>query len=299
MELMFSQPTQKEKVAWRNNPHTSSMSDAMKLFAAANRNKPKSRAAKMCQACGAVSIIGSDRLRESNETKHGAFYCDKECAESDRGRVYRTSEAYQKKVDAICQREGKRRNWESTVCKIYDRQCRFCTRQFFANKNIESPLCSSECRKQEAALKSWIAHRKAQKPREVRCTSCAIAFTILTRTNEEQHYCSELCQRRHYRKIRRHTEREKTTRAFRRKLRARRGKVSLRAQFEKFKGVCQLCGCVTEMLKEFAWHQATVDHIVPLSKQGLHVEDNLQLACMACNSKKSDSLADGKQLLLY
>jgi hypothetical protein len=289
----------KELSAWQSFPHTASMSEQIKVYAAKNRHIPKRREVRMCQACGAVSIIGGERLLSAERSKHGHFYCDKECAESDRSRVYRTSEAYQAKCDARYQREGKKRNWEKAVCEIYDRQCRFCRRQFFAKSSIESPLCSAECRKQETALRSWIAHRQAQKPREVRCTSCAIAFTILTRTNGEQHYCSELCQQRHYRKIRRHTEREKTTRAFRRKLRARRGAVSLRSQYEKFGGLCQLCGCKTEMLKEYSPHQATVDHIVPLSKQGLHVEENLQLACMLCNARKSDTLADGSQLLLY
>jgi 5-methylcytosine-specific restriction endonuclease McrA len=53
------------------------------------------------------------------------------------------------------------------------------------------------------------------------------------------------------------------------------------------------------MAKEYRADMATVDHIVPLSKGGLHVEDNVQLACMACNASKSDTLTAERQLLLW
>jgi 5-methylcytosine-specific restriction endonuclease McrA len=292
---VYSAAWRKELGEWMNNPHTSSMSDAMKSHAAKNRHIQKVRESRMCQACGAFSIIGGDRLRESNKSVHNAYYCDKECAESDRGRVYRTAEAYQAKVDARCQREGKLRNWKKEVCRIHDRECRICKRRLFARSKGSSPLCSELCRKKETALREWIKNRAKQNPKEVQCSACGIAFTALTRTKEDQHYCSHACMVKQVRRNRRHTAREKERKRIRRML----GKVSLTSQFYKFKKTCQMCRCKVEMLKEYAPNQASVDHIVPLSRGGLHVEENLQLACVTCNSKKSDTLAIGKQLLLY
>lgn len=288
----------KELAVWMNFPHTFAMSEAMRLYAAQNRHKPKLREPKMCQACGAVSIVGGDRLIQASENAHAAFYCDRECAESDRGRVYRTSPKYQAKVDARCEREGKNRGWQNEVCVVHYRECKVCNVGVCCQYPRIS-FCSEECRKIDHNVAAWIAHRKTQTPREVQCAGCGIAFSTLTRTNADNHYCSKLCVRRQVRRMRRHTEREKTSRAFRKKLRAKRGVVSLQSQYQKFKGLCQLCGCKTEMLKQYEPHQASVDHIVPLSKGGLHVEGNLQLACIMCNSKKADVLPDGKQLLLY
>jgi 5-methylcytosine-specific restriction endonuclease McrA len=36
--------------------------------------------------------------------------------------------------------------------------------------------------------------------------------------------------------------------------------------------------------------QATIDHVVPMSKGGLHVWGNVQCACQRCNASKSDKI---------
>ena len=47
-------------------------------------------------------------------------------------------------------------------------------------------------------------------------------------------------------------------------------------------GFCNGC------LKHFRYRNLTMDHIVPSSKGGTDTDDNLQLLCGACNSKKGD-----------
>ena len=49
---------------------------------------------------------------------------------------------------------------------------------------------------------------------------------------------------------------------------------------------CVLCGHAPEALYELE-----VDHIVPVSKGGLSIENNLQTLCWRCNRTKSDKLA--------
>jgi 5-methylcytosine-specific restriction endonuclease McrA len=49
--------------------------------------------------------------------------------------------------------------------------------------------------------------------------------------------------------------------------------------------LCALCGEVILTMKD-----ATIDHITPLSKGGVHVPNNMQLAHYNCNQKKGNNL---------
>jgi len=68
--------------------------------------------------------------------------------------------------------------------------------------------------------------------------------------------------------------------------------------FKRNNGTCYLCG--KQCLKNdytivdgsfiAGDRYPTIDHIVPLSKGGKHEWNNVGLACMKCNRKKSDQL---------
>ena len=47
---------------------------------------------------------------------------------------------------------------------------------------------------------------------------------------------------------------------------------------------CGICGKVIESMDE-----ATIDHIVPISKGGMHSPKNMQLAHASCNSAKGNT----------
>ena len=66
--------------------------------------------------------------------------------------------------------------------------------------------------------------------------------------------------------------------------RANGGGVSLKEWNEIKKKYGQLCaGCGQEK-------KLTQDHIIPLSKRGKHIKDNIQPLCISCNSRKKDLL---------
>jgi len=53
---------------------------------------------------------------------------------------------------------------------------------------------------------------------------------------------------------------------------------------ERDNQMCHLCN------RWVSIHEASLDHVIPLSKGGEHNEDNIKLAHSVCNSKKGDRL---------
>ena len=73
--------------------------------------------------------------------------------------------------------------------------------------------------------------------------------------------------------------------------------VTLKAVYERYNGVCQICGKPTDWndhswSKSFGAMYPTIDHKTPLSKGGAHTWDNVQLACALCNSNKRDLITE-------
>ncbi len=63
--------------------------------------------------------------------------------------------------------------------------------------------------------------------------------------------------------------------------------ITTQSVFERDQGICGICRL------ECSRNEASVDHIIPLSKGGTHTWDNIQLAHMLCNIKKGNRI-DGK-----
>ena len=59
--------------------------------------------------------------------------------------------------------------------------------------------------------------------------------------------------------------------------------------YERDNWTCVSCGIKVEATKEYAPHQASIDHIIPVSKGGSHTYDNVQTMCVTCNSLKGAS----------
>ncbi len=60
---------------------------------------------------------------------------------------------------------------------------------------------------------------------------------------------------------------------------------------KKYDGKCAFCN-INIVLTHCHPAQATIDHIVPLSKSGYEDFTNLQLLCRRCNENKGDSIFD-------
>lgn len=69
--------------------------------------------------------------------------------------------------------------------------------------------------------------------------------------------------------------------------------------YKRDKYKCCECGCRVFKSKTYRPDQATLDHVIPMSKGGSHTIDNIVTMCHTCNSSKSDRLKSGKQIGLF
>ena len=163
------------------------------------------------------------------------------------------------------------------------------------------PVCDS--RKREAQQKAQLHDkiRNEQKKKAERlsrqqlismrvCVECGALF-IPTSTNNIR--CSSACTRR----------------AINRNADARLNKnnvvdkdITLTKLYKRDNGVCYLCGCKCDWNDYTTRDNGTVvtgnsypsvEHIIPLSKGGLHSWDNVMLACRGCNTKKNARVLHG------
>lgn len=69
--------------------------------------------------------------------------------------------------------------------------------------------------------------------------------------------------------------------------------------YARDKWKCYLCG--RKVVQSATWkpNQATLDHVVPLSKGGSHTYDNVKTACHSCNSNKGGKILNDIQLTIF
>ena len=109
-------------------------------------------------------------------------------------------------------------------------------------------------------------------PNGKECHNCGAELT-----GKQAKFCGEPCNNQHKKRRRRA-----------RKAGAR-GKIKEIRIFERDKWQCWICGRKTRRTNnQTDPKQATIDHVIPLSKGGQHTAENVACACRSCNVKKRD-----------
>lgn len=178
----------------------------------------------------------------------------------------------------------------------------------------ECPICKEKARvdrKQQAEQQKHDAQEAIKEERKMRkiakisrkandelvkrlathvCRTCGREFCIAVTGYNSSTYCSKYCQTNKYRK-------QHDDRRFKRMYgRAHDNDITLKKLYKRDNGKCYLCGCTCnwdDNTKQNGTYIAgpthpSIDHVIPLSKGGLHVWDNVRLACMRCNASKSN-----------
>lgn len=164
---------------------------------------------------------------------------------------YSVDEAMTNRVKKICLSCGK--EFETTIAKRY---------------------CSQTCLNRSSKKRKY-------KPIEIKkCVICGKQFESF---REDARTCSVKCRR----------ERDCNIRNNRYKKLREQGlfeeSVTLKNVFIKFEGKCQCCGKLLSFDVGVTENDyPSIDHIIPISKNGAHTWDNVQLLCRLCNCKKSN-----------
>lgn len=214
-----------------------------------------------CEYCG--------QTRHSDHPNRNRF-CSRECAVKARF------------MDLWIQREAERAEWKRLREIEMTRECDWCGKTFVAH-NVNHRYCSTDCCYSARLHDSHEQHISQFIPQQRICPKCGNSFTTTFRA-QGKIYCSERC--------------ECATHADRRAEQLKAAfvePVGLKTTFRSYKGICGICSLPVPKHNDPSsdWGP-TVDHIIPLSKGGLHKKSNCQLAHRLCNSLKLDTVEEFK-----
>lgn len=224
---------------------------------------------RICTVCG-----------ESFQSKtKRAKYCSKVCA--NHSRFNKTHEQIRQDNEVL----GKQ------VLNLYrsglnDRQIaekvgRSITWIYQTRKRMGLPRQKSNSQRERERLARW--REEFQKEQRV-CKMCKAEFSPV---RKNQLFCCPSCEKKNNHQVndikRKRLEKKRKT-----------DDISLNDVFLKYRGICYLCGgkCDLHAVKVVngvphpLGDYPSREHIIPLSKGGLHTWDNIQLAHIRCNASK-------------
>lgn len=175
---------------------------------------------------------------------------------------------------------GRSGNLIGRFSQIWAAHCSECGNPFVSRR--EKSYCSAACLAglNRRKARQWGESRKVVTARA--CKQCGVSFAP-EYGNMRRTFCSKPCQKRHARrgKSKNHEARAKAFGVERKHFNTLR-------IFQRDNWTCQLCGVKTpSRLKGTQDDRAPeLDHILPLSQGGGHVQENVQCACRKCNSDK-------------
>ncbi len=249
----------KESVQFKEKPFTFRLSDRK---VEARRTHPgRTPIAKACDFCGSVKLLGEANSRSFS--KGGRAFCDEDCACGWKSIHY--ASANHKSFEESRQR----------------------TR---ARKAIKAEQARK--RKEEMEVARLIKPVNAKTPGYVTCTVCH--KTVWVEQHSQKKYCSKACSGRSqnaklHKKNRKHKIRSKSLSQL----------ICLDALMKKHRNRCKQCNTLCVSPEGYNHpNEGTIDHIMPLSKGGLHLWNNVQLLCRQCNSAKRDIVLPGTQMML-
>lgn len=279
--------------------------------------RPYRKVQKECKHCGARFVAGGQSKycsrrcqihgyrRTNNRTKRCEF-CRKD---------YKTYDKEQRFCSVGCRSRSRSKPKAMIACKVCNKRVyrrerfgqtdanEFCSRSCAIKwRHMQTPpklprrltVVSKPCKRCHFPFtpKSMSAQRcdacKAEVEEERRivalvprhmkeCIECGNSYE----GHDRSKYCSKRCGNRACHRTAKH----------RRRARMEGGdNITLHKLIQRDYGICQLCFLPVDMQADINKDGAapTIDHVIPVSKNGTHTWDNVQLACRRCNYIKGD-----------
>lgn len=129
------------------------------------------------------------------------------------------------------------------------------------------------------------------------CMGCGAMFLYDDRTHQK--YCSKQCARRLRQK------KKEVVRRIRTKAQMVDNDITLEKLYQRDGGICYLCGRVCDWNDRVVIdgtvicgdNYPSIEHVIPLSKDGKHSWANVKLACRKCNNHKRDNIIESVERL--
>ena len=263
---------------------------------AAKRRRAASLAvARYCRACGAGFVPTSGQHHFCLDPA-----CRSERATANQRRYGRRPRAaylasVARPVRACRHCAAAFRPTRSDVTTYCSRACAFAARREAASPKFTSvhpckvcgkwgrrTTCGLACERAHDAARARARALRRHSPAMKVCKGCGVQFTTVYGHSSAK-YCDAKCATRNIRAA------QKT------RLRGARvpnivvGRIAV---FERDGWRCHWCHAPTprELIGSTSPSAPELDHVIPVSRGGKHIHDNVVCACRACNSKKSDAM---------
>lgn len=233
---------------------------------------------KQCPVCNKIFTTLNGRRK----------YCSDNC----RRKKWR-KENYERYLE-VNRRAWKRKQDKKVSLAEKELICPYCGKSFLNTKSRNYSyirFCSPSCQRAHNRAKKREEERESEPMRK--CLACGEMFDPREfRAYKTVQTCSRKCTRKLWRMKHKNDPAYKKYRALRQRnrkhrIRANGGNVT-NQEWEEIKRKvgyrCVVCG-EKEPFKQ-SCTTLTQDHIVPISKGGKHIKENLQPLCMECNIRK-------------
>ena len=259
------------------------------IFPAASFKRPGGRGLMAytytCRNCGK-----SYEAKAKNRDK----YCSRACAFADIAAWRRDDPP--KAICLMCGHEFTRSygfggyRYCSSHCRdaAMTRRCEVCQQDFIAAVS-GGRFCSDDCRAEAARryTKKRDEERHYAAGKVFQCKICGAQFLPQYATKKRA-FCSDKCEKEQLRRNKRERGGNNTQRA--KRLGLPRQYFNEKRILERDKWTCYLCGQPTppKLRGTYEPNAPEIDHIVPLSKGGAHIKENVACICRRCNGEKGN-----------
>jgi 5-methylcytosine-specific restriction endonuclease McrA len=255
--------TNKEYVKFKEHPFTFALSDE---FASARKKHRRVCNVASCSFCGSMKILGD--MQNRNYEKTGRMFCDGDCAAGWKSIYYRSPNHTPMEVQ---RQETERKQRE---------------------KKERAEILRFE---KEAARKLKPKNKKTAG--YYTCTVCG--KTEWVESHSQKRFCSKACYAKSPLSLKRKKDAKKNRRHRLRSNSPVSQTITIKALMKKFRGRCKYCNTACVIPEGYNQpNEGTIDHVMPLSKGGLHLWSNVQLLCRSCNTAKRDKVIPGTQMML-